>query len=107
MQQPKVLYVGDSVGHTANLRIVEKSLKCRIKSVKAYGSSKDDSANWPKKNFKDVVNDNISNPGKEEYNVLVMSAPTVDISNIDAGKSTKKDAEQKVIDSSKNMMNTA
>ena len=35
MQQPKVLFVGDSVGHTANLRIVEKSLKSRIKSVKA------------------------------------------------------------------------
>ena len=40
--------------------------------MKAYGSSKDDFAKWPKKNFKDVVNDNISNPGKEEYNVLVM-----------------------------------
>ena len=107
MQQPKFLYAGESVGHTANLRLVEKSLKCRIKSVKAYSSTHDDSAKWPKKNFKDVVSHSIRNAGMEEFNVLVISAPTVDISNIDMEKETLKDAQQKAIDSSKNMMNIA
>ena len=106
-QQPKVLYVGDSVGQTANLRIVEKSLNCRIKSTKAYSSTKDDTSKWPKKNFNDVVAHSLKNPGIEEYNVLVMSAPTVDITNIDTNESTKEEAEQKVINSSKNMFNIA
>ena len=107
MQQPKVLYVGDSVGHTANLRIVEKSLKLRIKSAKAYSSTKDDAAKWPTKNFNDVVSHNLKNPGNEEFNILVMSAPTVDITNIDTINQVKKDVELKVINSCKNMMNIA
>ena len=39
--------------------------------------------------------------------MLVMSAPTVDITNIDTRESTQIDAEQKVINSSKNMFNIA
>ena len=33
--QPKLLFVNDFVGQAANLRLVEQSAKCRIKSAKA------------------------------------------------------------------------
>ena len=39
-------------------------------------------ARWPKKNFKDIVNHSLKHPGTENIDVLVMSAPTVDITNL-------------------------
>ena len=63
----KVLYVGDSIAHRANLRLIEESLKCRIRSVKAYSSVWDKEARWPEKNFNEVVKHNLNNSGKEKY----------------------------------------
>ena len=90
--QPNVLYVGDSVGHTANLLIIEKSQNCRIRSARAYSSVKDSSARWPEKNFTNVVKSNLINQGKDNYDMLVMSSPTVDISNLDTSKLGPKDS---------------
>ena len=59
----KVLYTGDSLAHRANLRLIEESLKCRIRSVKAYSSVWDKAARWPEKNFFDVVKHHLNNPG--------------------------------------------
>ena len=91
MQQPKILYVGDSVAHTVNLRHVEKALKCRIRSVKANSS----------KNFKNVVDFHLKNPGREEFDSVVMSAPSMDITNIFVH--SKEEAEKVVVNSCKNM----
>ena len=102
--KPKVLYVGDSVAHTADLRKLEKSHKCRIRSVRAYSSVYDNQASFPRNNFKDVVADNLENPGRENYDILVMSCPTVDITNMDHVKDTKDMMEEKAVESSKNMM---
>ena len=104
--KPKVLCVGDSVGHTANLRLVEKSGKCVIRSARAYSSTNDNTARWPERNFQDVVHKNLANPGRHEYDILVMSAPTVDITNLFPNSSSDY-LEQKVINSCKNMLNTA
>ena len=102
MQQPKILYVGDSVAQTVNLRHVEKSLKCRIRSVKANSTSAD---GWPNKNFRNVVDFHLKNPGIEKFDSVVMSAPSVDITNID--EFTKEEAEMVVINSCKNMVKIA
>ena len=104
---PKVLYVGDSVGHTADLRKIERSHKCRIRSARAYSSTVDKKAKWPLRNFKDVVEENLMNPGNENYDILVMSAPTVDITNLDTIKTSQDENEQIVKESCAHMFKVA
>ena len=101
ISQPKILFVGDSVANFTNLRKLEKSRKIRIRSAKAHSSVKDNNAKFPAKNFKDVVSENLKNPGREKYDVLVMSAPTVEKTNLDPSQLTTID--DKVAQSSKNM----
>ena len=62
---------------------------------------------FPAKNFSDVVYDNLKNSGGEEYDVLVMSAPSVDISNLNPSNMNKNIIEDKIYQSSKNMIKTA
>ena len=83
IRKPKTLYVADSVGSSVSLREVEMEQNCRIKSTRAYSSVNDSKAKWPKQNFTDVVNYSLKNPGREDIEVLIMSAPTVDITNLD------------------------
>ena len=54
-KQPKVLYVADSVGHSASMRGVEKAQKVRIRTAHAYSSVNDVKARWPEWNFTDQV----------------------------------------------------
>ena len=82
----KILFCGDSVGHTTNLRLIEETLKCSIRSVKAYSSIHDERARWPEKNFAQVVKNNLRNFGYQKYQILVMSSPTVDITNLTPSK---------------------
>ena len=83
LRKSKMLYVADSVGHSVSLRGVELQQNCRIKTARAYSSVYDTRAKWPTKNFADVVTESLKNPGRENIEVLVMSAPTVDITNLD------------------------
>ena len=103
----KVLYVRYSLAHRANLRLIEESLKCRIRSVKAYSSNRDDKARWPEKNFAQVIQNNLSNPGLEKYDILVMSAPTVDITNLTPSRMSRQECEAKIEESCTNMLNIA
>ena len=110
LRQEKLLFVGDSVGHTGGLRSIERSRKCRIKSARAYSSKPDNNARWPEYNFEDIVKNNLKKPGREEFDVLVMSAPTVDITNLNTTKvatNNTEDLELKAIESSRNMFNIA
>ena len=106
LNKTKVLYVGDSLAHTANLRLVEKANNCRISSAWAYSSVQDGNA----MNFAEVVKDNLQSRASDDYEVLVMSSPTADISNLNTnlppGVSTES-LEEKVIHSSQNMFNIA
>ena len=47
----------------------------------------------------DKYNFALKNPGREQFDVLVMSAPTVDISNLDTSRLKTKD---KILNSSDN-----
>ena len=68
----------------------------------------DKAAKWPKLNFTEVVKKELA---KEEFDCLVMTAPTVDITNIDTSKVKQSDNttvyQQKVMISCQNMMNAA
>ena len=104
----KVLYVSDSVGRTVVFPIVEMEMDCTIKTANAYSSIEDKNAFWPKRNFTDVVKAKLA---KVPTDCLVMSAPTVDISNIDTSglkQSDSTDKYQKMVNEScRNMFNTA
>ena len=86
LKMPKVLYVADSVGHSADLNNIEIASKTRIRSRKAYSSKKNNIAKYPESNFYDVVRKELGNQNNDKFDVLVMSAPTVDITNLDTSQ---------------------
>ena len=104
----KVLYVCDSVGRGVEFPRIEKELECTIRTAKAYSSVEDNRALWPASNFADVVKVELA---KNPIDCLVMTAPTVDITNIDASKLTQSDStdiyQQMVYVSCSNMFTTA
>ena len=58
------------------------SQNCRVRTGRVYSSVHNVNARWPKKNFKDIVNHSLKHPGTENIDVLMMSAPTMDITNL-------------------------
>ena len=86
--QTKILYVSDSVGRTVEFPKIEKEVKVTIKTAKAYSSNEDMKALWPGRNFTKVVNNELA---KHPSDCLVMSAPTVEITNINTSKLTEND----------------
>ena len=71
----KVLYVADSLGHTASVKKLENFSNSRIRTARAYSSVDDNKARWPEHNFTDVVKYALGNPGRDKFDVLVMSSP--------------------------------
>ena len=85
-------------------------MNCRIKSAIAYSSNNNNGARWPELNIADVVDQNLKNPGREEYDIHVLSAPTVDITNLNTSRLANNNTETlelQAIESSKNMFNIA
>ena len=103
-----LLYVSDSVGRNVDLPMIEKDLNCTIKTAKAYSSTKDKKALWPDKNFTEVAKDELE---KSAVDYVVMSAPTVDIPNVDTTQILQSDSlelyQQMVYESSANMIASA
>ena len=99
------------MGHTASFRKLEVFQNCRIKSERAYSSVYDNNARWPDYNFSAVVEHSLRNPGRDSADILLMSAPTVDISNMNTSQlqpGDQTDAFQKrTVLSSQNMFNIA
>ena len=104
----KVLYVADSIGGKVEFPEVEAQVQCTIKTAKAYSSVHDRAAIWPKQNFSDIVRQEL---GNKEYDSLVMSSPTVDITNLDSSKLKHSDDtagyQHYVLTSCQNMFTTA
>ena len=77
-------------------------------NCKAYNSVHDRAAIWPKQNFSDIVRQEL---GNKEYDSLVMSSPTVDITNLDSSKLKHSDDtagyQHYVLTSCQNMFTTA
>ena len=68
-----VLFAGDSVGHTADLKYLERSIRCQLESARAYSSVMDQDAMWPRKNFTDVVAQYLRGP--KPFNIVVTYSP--------------------------------
>ena len=104
----KVLYVADSVGRNVKFPKIESEAKCTIKTAKAYSAAHDKDAKWPDKNFSEVVDQELT---KQPYDTLLMTAPTVDITNLDTSKLKEEDNtdvyQQIVFVSCQNMFSTA
>ena len=92
MKKPRILYIGDSVAHNAEFNNIEMVNRCRMRTMKAYSSVNDGRARWVKKNFADVAPLALKKTHEDDpYSHLVLSAPTVDITNIDTSKLTEND----------------
>ena len=111
LAKKKMLYIGDSVAHTASIRDLEFAQNCRIKSARAHSSIGDENSRWPQETVAHVVKQSLANPGRENINTLIMAAPTTDITNLDTSylKQTDRteDFQFKAKKSSQNMFRIA
>ena len=94
------------------MRNLETFGNIRIRTARAYSSVYNEKARWwPEANFTDCVKYALENPGKEKFDILVMSAPTVDITNLDTSKMSPNDNteifQENAIKSAQNIFNLA
>ena len=83
LSKPRVLYVGDSIAHNVNMKHIESKTSSRMTKKKAYSSIYDDRARWPAQNIYDVTKNALEIvPAEDKYEYVVLSAPTVDITNM-------------------------
>ena len=107
-----MLVIGDSLVHNANFATIEIATNSRIRTIKAYGSIRDNNARYPHKNIIDVTPVALVNtPEEDEFSHLILGAPTVDITNLDTSKLRSNDNieafKQKTLVSCHNMFTAA
>ena len=106
--KPRVLLVGDSLLHNTHFRYVEDVTNTTIKTSKAYSSVWNEAARFKELNIQKVTKNELK---KSSFQHLVLSAPTMDISNLDTTRVTASDNvdrfKQQVISSCQNMINIA
>ena len=112
LTKPKVLLVTDSIGKKLELNTLERSKNIRIRSVKAYSSVDDKAARWPHCNVRDVVKAELGKAQLgDKYEHLLLSAPTVDITNINTSEFGPRDStdalKKQITVSCQNMLNVA
>ena len=95
------------MGHSASLRKIEEFQNCRVQSARAYSSVFDKNARWPKQNFSDVVRHSLQKSERDCPDILLLSAPTVDVSNMNTANLTAihqtEPLKKKAMKSSQNM----
>ena len=101
--KPKVLFVKDSVSQVTSAR--------QLETATAFTSKFDRLSRVPEKNFNDVVKNQLENPGREPIEHLVLSAPTDDISILNASHLDRNDPIDQLVNavkrSSSNMVHLA
>ena len=106
--KPRLLLVGDSILHNTNFNIIERVTNSTIKTSKAYSAAWDNGARFKHQNVTAVVKNELE---KAPFDHLVLSAPTVDITNLDTSSAKSEDPtdvfKKKVELSCKNMMKVA
>ena len=109
---PKILFIGDSVSASANIKVVEEATRAKVVTSKAYSAIHDEVSNvaknpafYPHKNFTDVIPKEVV---KDTFDYLVLQSGSVDISNLN----TKVNAnlyldyfQQEAVISAKNTFN--
>ena len=93
------------------MREIENFGNLRIRTARAYTSVHDTKARWPECNFSNIVNHSLENSGNEKFDILIMSAPTVDISNLNTANLSSTDSskpfQQRAVTSAQNMFKLA
>ena len=112
LQKPRVLYVGDSIAQNVDKKHIEDKSASKIRARRAYSSVYDKRARWPNNNVKDVTEEALNEAHEnDKYDHVILSAPSVDITNLDTTKTLPTDNieifKQDIIISCKNMMSTA
>ena len=112
LKKARMLYVGDSIAHNIALNQVEEKMNARIIKRKAYSSVQDRKARWPNSNVRDVTNRALDEaPREDKYEHIILSAPSVDITNLDTSIVKPNDnidaLKQEIVTYCKNMMATA
>ena len=112
LQKPRILYVGDSVAQNIDPIIIERDTGSRLTTAKAYSSTADIRSKWPSKNVKEVTNKQLDAVSKkDEFEHLILGAPTVDITNLDTNRKKAEENieffKQEVVVSCQNMFTTA
>ena len=112
LQKTKVLFIADSVGRNVEFSKLERTSNVRITTKKAYSSVKNKNAKWPELNVMDVTRKEVNNVAHgDDYDVVVLSAPTVDITNLDTVNVKASENieffKQEVVISTKNMISAA
>ena len=103
LSKPKVLFVSDTVTSLTNLRLTEEGSNTRIRTARSLDSKVLDVNSVSSTSF-NILNHNLSFPGKEEYEYLVLSASSKLISQAD---SSGISAESKVSSSMGSIVKTA
>jgi hypothetical protein len=112
LSKPRVLYVGDSIAHNVAIKHIEQKTETRITTRKGYSSVCDKRARFPNSNMKDITEKAMDAAhSDDQYEYIILSAPTVDITNLDTSKLQPPDDTESLKDavktSCKNIMNIA
>ena len=112
LSKQKVLYIGDSIANNVEFNSLEKATNTRIRTVKAYSSAYTDAARFPLKNVNDIAQDTLNDThNDDEFTELVLSAPTVDITNLNTANLRPDDNievfKQNVVVSCQNIFSVA
>ena len=110
--QSRILYIGDSISATADIKSLEVATQSKFVTAKAYSAVNDavsnaakQAAKYPSSNFTDVVKTQL---GKEDYKYLILQAGSVDITNLNTKDNPEEYLEyyrQEAIMSATNIFN--
>ena len=75
----KVLYIGDSIAHNCDFQKVSNETGAQLVCKKAYASVYDELSKFKDSNFRNIVPLELS---KDEFDILMLHSPSVDITNM-------------------------
>ena len=114
MSGSKILFIGDSITSSADLKVISEATKSKIVTARAYSAKYDDISNdakepshFPEKNYLSVVPKEAT---KDTFDHIVIQAGSVDISNLKTNVNPEKHIEyfkQEAIISAKNTFSSA
>ena len=101
----KVLYIGDSIAHNCDFQKVSNETGAQLVCKKAYASVYDELSKFKDSNFRNIVPLELS---KDEFDILMLHSPSVDITNMKRLKGNFLDTyfENRVLRSSTQFVRT-
>ena len=86
--RPKVLFIADSIGSTADIRHLEEATNTLIHVEKAYGAAYKVDARYPNKNFTSA---SMNAPSRRPYSYAVLQGFSTDITNLDTSAASNSE----------------